>query len=99
MLLGDLLGPTAAGRALDGLAAATLGRGTGRRRSASRSSGRAAAGSVPTSSRPPRKRATGPILELKRRTAAEQHAAMSLLTAAVSVAMPEFALLGLSPSR
>ena len=95
VLLGDLLGPLAAGRALDALAAGALGP--------------AQVGTDPFSRENPRAgRITGhvvtaaeeafyrPILVLRRRNASEQRAAMSLLTTAVSVAVPELVLLGVA---
>ncbi|MDX6378293.1 MAG: hypothetical protein QOE98_2596 [Gaiellaceae bacterium] len=93
VLLGDLLGPAAAGRALDELAATTLGP--------------AQVGSDPLSRERPRAgRISGhvvtaaeeafyrPVLVLRRRNASEQRAAMTLLTTAVAAVLPELAPLG-----
>ncbi len=95
VLLGDVVGTAAAGVALDRLAADTLGGaqvGTDPLSHERLRDGRIVA-HVVTVAEEARYR---PLLVRARRSASSSRAAMSLLTAAASVAVPELALLGIA---
>jgi hypothetical protein len=93
VLLGDALGPAAAGKALDRLAAGTLGRAQVGADPLSLEVLRAGriTGHVVTSAEEATYR---PILVRLRRSDSVDHAALSLATAAAMVAVPELALMG-----